>query len=82
MNFRLFLFLLYVIPGRSRDDILSHFPKNPQNSLIYDVDSNYTYQDGGVYHLNSEGEKKLRGYFAAIGGVIVGLFAVLGVIIA
>lgn len=82
MNFRLFLFLLYVLPGRSREDILSRFPKNPQNSLIYNVKSNFTYQSGGVYRLNSEGEKKLHGYFVAIGGVIVGLFAVLGVIIA
>lgn len=82
MNFRLFIFLLYVLPGRSREDILSHFPKNPKNSMIYDVDSNFTYQDGGVYRLNSEGEKKLHGYFAAIGGVIVGLFTVLGAIIA
>lgn len=82
MNFRLFLFLLYVLPGRSREDILSHFPKNLKNSMIYDVDSNFTHQDGGVYRLNSEGEKKLHGYFAAIGSVIVGLFAVLGAIIA
>lgn len=82
MNLRLFFFLLYVLPGRSKEEIVSRFPKNPKNALIYDVNSNFTFKDGNVYRLNSYGERKLRKYFLAIGGFIIGLFTVAGVIIA
>lgn len=77
MNFRLFLFLLYVLPGRSKEEVISHFPRNRKNSLIYDVNSDFTYRDGSVYHLNSNGEKKLRSYFIAIGGFITFLLAII-----
>ena len=82
MNLRLFLFLLYVLPGRSKEDVVSRFPRNRKNSLIYDVDSDFTYRDGLVFRLNSNGEKKLRGFFIAIGGFITFLIAVIGAIVA
>ena len=82
MNLRLFLFLLYVLPGRSKEDVVSRFPRNRKNSLIYDVDSDFTYRDGSVYRLNSNGEKKLRGFFIAIGGFITFLITVIGAIVA
>ena len=82
MNFQLFLFLIYVFPGRSREDIVSHFPMNPRNSLIYDVRSDFTYQKNSVYRLNSKGEKKLYGYFVKIGGFLAFLCTIAGVVIA
>lgn len=77
MNLRLFLFLLYVLPGRSKSDVVSHFPRNHKNALIYDVNSDYTYKKGNVYRLNPKGELKLYCYLAGIGGFIVAFISVL-----
>lgn len=82
MNFRLFLFLVYVLPGRSREDIVSRFPKKSRNNMIYDVRSDFVYQENGVFRLNSAGEKKLYSYFAKIGGFLAFLCTVAGVLIA
>ena len=50
--------------------------------MIYDVRSDFVYQENGVFRLNSAGEKKLYSYFVKIGGFLAFLCTVAGVLIA
>lgn len=82
MNFRLFLFLLYIFPGRSKEKVVKHFPKHRKNMLIYDANNCFFYFQNGKYYLSDSGEKKLFKYLTIVGGFVVGASAIAAVIIA
>lgn len=72
-NLHLFLFLLYIFPGRSNEKVKQLFPKRQVNSLIYSIKNSYSFDDHGICRLTADGERKLytfvAGFLAIAGGV-------------